>query len=88
MLGQINDLEHQQRRPLISAVVVHKTDDWLPGTGFWDFAKALGINAGTSDVEREAFWAREFSKCLPSGRIAFSTRVGLAVTWRRLRTSR
>lgn len=63
MLGQINVLEADQGRPLISSVVVHKTDDWLPGVGFWNISKLMGLNIGTSEADRVQFWAHEFGRC-------------------------
>jgi len=63
MLGQINVLEAQQGRPLISSIVVHKTDDWLPGVGFWNIAQLMGLNIGNTEAEKVAFWAREFGRC-------------------------
>lgn len=63
MLGQINVLEARQGRPLISSVVVHKTDDWLPGEGFWGIAKLMNLNVGGTEAERVAFWAHEFGRC-------------------------
>lgn len=44
LLGQINLLEHEAGRPLISALVVHQDGDMLPGTGFWTFVRDVGID--------------------------------------------
>ena len=63
MLGQINVLEHQRGRPLLSSVVVHKSGDYFPGVGFWSFAKLLGLDIGETEAERVKFWAQEFSRC-------------------------
>ena len=52
LLAQINLLEHESRRPLISALVVHKGGDWQPGPGFWSFARGVGIDPGTGETAR------------------------------------
>jgi len=41
-LDEISTYEHQQRRPLLSAVVVRK-DTICPGTGFFKMARAHGV---------------------------------------------
>lgn len=48
ILGQISVTEHEQGRPLLSVLVVHKSGDMQPGEGFFELAQALGRN--TSDV--------------------------------------
>jgi hypothetical protein len=63
MLGQINVLEARQGRPLISSLVVHKSDDWLPGVGFWSIAKLMGLDIGDTEEAKVAFWAHEFGRC-------------------------
>jgi hypothetical protein len=63
MLGQINVLEAQQGRPLISVVVIHKGGDNLPGSGFWEMAKLIGIPIGRTEEERLAFCSREMELC-------------------------
>ena len=63
MLGHINLLEHERGRPLLSSVVVHKSGDYFPGVGYWNFAKLLGLEVGDSEAEQVKFWAQEFSRC-------------------------
>lgn len=63
LLGQVNVLEHEAGRPLISALVVHKTGDWQPGVGFWSMARDLGIDPGSDDEVRMEFWVRELENC-------------------------
>jgi len=63
LLGQLNILEQEQGRPLISAIVVHKTDDWLPGVGFWNIAREIGIDPGRTENQRLEFWVNEFGRC-------------------------
>jgi hypothetical protein len=58
ILGQISVTEHEQGRPLLSVLVVHKTGDMQPGEGFFELAQALGRN--TSDVLKA--WIEEVQK--------------------------
>lgn len=63
LLGQVNLLEHEAGRPLISALVVHKSGDLQPGEGFWSFAADLGIEPGSGQNARLDFWVREIERC-------------------------
>jgi hypothetical protein len=63
LLGQVNLLEHEAGRALISALVVHKGGDWQPGEGFWSFARDLGIDPGSGHTARLDFWVREIERC-------------------------
>jgi hypothetical protein len=63
LLGQVNVLEHEAGRPLISALVVHKSGDLEPGPGFWAFARDLGIDPGSSQHARLDFWSQELERC-------------------------
>jgi len=63
LLGQVNILEHENGRPLISALVVHKAGDPEPGVGFWNFARELGVDPGTGPHARLEFWSREVARC-------------------------
>ena len=42
--------EHEQNRPMLSAVVVHKQDG-IPAKPFFDLAHALGLYTGNDDSE-------------------------------------
>jgi hypothetical protein len=55
-------LEHEEGRPLISALVVRKSDS-SPGPGFWDFAQKLGLDPGSTADARLKFWIREVERC-------------------------
>jgi hypothetical protein len=44
MLGGISTEEDAAGRGMLTAIVVHKTGDYLPGTGFFELAKELGKN--------------------------------------------
>jgi hypothetical protein len=58
ILGQISVEEHEEGRPLLSVLAVHRTGDMQPGEGFFELAAALGRN--TSDVLKT--WITEVSK--------------------------
>lgn len=49
LLGQVNLLEHEAGRPLISALVVHKGGDWQPGEGS---GASPAISASTQAQDR------------------------------------
>lgn len=58
ILGQVSIEEHQQGRPLLSVLVVHKTGDMQPGEGFFELAESLGRD--TKDVLKA--WIAEVQK--------------------------
>ena len=58
MLGEISTKEDKAGRGMLSVLVVHKSSDKRPGSGFFELARSLGYD--TSD--REAFWIRELQK--------------------------
>jgi len=65
LLGEISEDEHNQRRPMLSAVVVHKTgkEKGIPGSGFFDLAASLGkLNANATDQEKRQFWENELNQ--------------------------
>lgn len=49
LLGDISTFEHQQGRPLLSAVVIHR-DNNIPGEGFFTLARELGIYNENDDL--------------------------------------
>ena len=55
LLGEISTSEHQQGRPLLSAVVIHR-DNNMPGQGFFTLARELGLYHGGNDF---MFFVRE-----------------------------
>jgi hypothetical protein len=57
-LDEINRIEHEQGRPLLSAVVISKEHN-LPGTGFFECAKELGHFPGRDQV---TFWIHELRR--------------------------
>jgi molybdopterin synthase catalytic subunit len=58
MLGEISSAEDAAGRGMLTVVVVHKTGDMEPGTGFFELADALGRD--TSD--RMKCWVEELHK--------------------------
>ena len=58
ILREISTHEHQQGRPLLSAVVV-LAGKRLPGRGFYDLAGELGLHAGGDDAD---FHRRELAR--------------------------
>lgn len=63
LLGHVNLLEHEEGRPLISALVIYKGGDAEPGQGFWNFARDLGIKVGSGPDARLEFWSAEVQRC-------------------------
>jgi len=55
LLGTICAREHEEGRPLLSAVVV-RSNIGCPGKGFFTLAQELGIYDGSDD---KAFWIEE-----------------------------
>ncbi|MGN7838503.1 hypothetical protein [Stenotrophomonas sp. 22385] len=58
LLGEISSDEEKGGRGMLTAIVVHKYGDMLPGPGFFELAKSLGKN--TKDPL--ACWISEFNK--------------------------
>lgn len=58
MLDEISSEADSAGRGMLSAVVVHKTDDYLPGTGFFALAKHLGRDPS----DRVACHAQELAR--------------------------
>ena len=59
ILGEISTYEHQQGRPLLTAIVVHKRDN-RPGVGFFNLARELGLYCPGDN--QEAFWTKEVNR--------------------------
>ena len=58
ILGEISTHEHEERRPMLSAVVTHKDGD--PGKGFYTLARELGVMARR--MSKLAFWSQELRR--------------------------
>lgn len=59
LLGKISTYEHQQGRPMLTAIVVHKQDN-IPGHGFFELARHLGLLSAGED--QLAFFCREVAR--------------------------
>ncbi len=60
-LGDISTYEHENGRPLLSAVVTHKGAN-EPGLGFFDMARDNGLHTGHSEMENLTFFAQELAR--------------------------
>ena len=49
MLGQVSTAEDEAGRGLLTVVVVHKTGDMKPGSGFFELAERLGRDISDTD---------------------------------------
>ena len=58
ILDELSTEEHSQGHGMLSAVVVHATDDYLPGSGFFELADKLGLAAS----DKVAFHAAELHR--------------------------
>jgi hypothetical protein len=57
ILGEISEDEHQNGRPMLSAIVVSSIGK--PSGGFFNLAKILGKLQDDSDEGQRRFWERE-----------------------------
>jgi len=65
LLGEISEDEHNQRRPMLSAVVVQKTgkDKGIPGDGFFTLACNLyKLEENTTPEQKKVFWRNELNQ--------------------------
>lgn len=58
ILDEINNNEHTNGRPMISAVVI-RADRNIPGEGFFTCARNLGLYSGNNDLR---FWLEELRR--------------------------
>ncbi len=49
ILGEISTFEHNQGRPLLSVIVIHR-DNNMPGEGFFQLARDLNRYQGADDL--------------------------------------
>jgi hypothetical protein len=61
LLGQISmeELDRIEDRPIISALVIGK-ENGMPSGGFWSLLTELGMESPSTELDRMAFWAKEF----------------------------
>jgi hypothetical protein len=61
LLGEINEDEHNNGRPMLSAVAV-ELNTRMPGEGFFQFAKELSKFDGETDEDKREFWRDEIQR--------------------------
>ena len=61
LLGEINEDEYNNGRPMLSAVAVEPTTR-MPGEGFFQFAKELRKLDGETDEDKREFWRDEIQR--------------------------
>jgi hypothetical protein len=61
LLGEINEDEHNNGRPMLSAVAVEPTTR-MPGEGFFQFAKELSKFDGETEEDKREFWRDEIQR--------------------------
>ena len=62
MLGEISENEHNNRRPLLSAVVV-KNNTGIPGKGLFTLACQLHkLEENTTPEQKKVFWRNELNQ--------------------------
>ena len=64
IVGAMSEDEHDQGKPMISAVVVNKNGELAgkPGPGFCVLAEKLGkLEFGATEEEKDGFWKNELS---------------------------
>jgi hypothetical protein len=57
ILGEISEDEVSNNRPMLSAVAVGVSG--VPGSGFFDLARDLGVFTGSTKEEEMQFWENE-----------------------------
>jgi len=57
MLDEINRHEHQENRPMLSAVVINQAEN-IPGSGFFECARGLGL---FHDEDTLLFWINQLN---------------------------
>ncbi len=64
LLGQVSleELDRDEDRPLISAMVIDKMDN-MPSGGFWALCEELDIPVAKARGARERFWLAEIAAC-------------------------
>jgi len=59
-LGDIVFYEHEQGRPMLTALVVHLGNDNNPGEGFFSAAEKIGqFKASRNPIKRLTFWSNQ-----------------------------
>jgi len=59
-LGDIVFFEHENNRPMLTALVVHQGGDNNPGEGFFSAAEKIGLFKSSRDpMKRLTFWSNQ-----------------------------
>ena len=61
ILGDISTYEHEQGRPMLSAIVV-LAETGYPGDGFYTLARELGLHHGKKEFEDLDFFVKEVKR--------------------------
>jgi hypothetical protein len=67
LLEELSRLENEQDRGMLSALVVHKTGEPVPGTGFYKLARELGkapADQMTQNKRAMLMWVEELKKVI------------------------
>jgi hypothetical protein len=67
LLGEVSKSEVAAGRPMLSAIVVHKGGDEIPGDGFFKLAREMGRFSGG---DRTIYFAMEFKEVCEYWRFA------------------
>ncbi|WP_417541490.1 hypothetical protein [Methylophaga thalassica] len=60
LLGEIATYEHENKRPMLTSLVIHKWNDNNPGEGFFSIATELELYSGSRDqLQRVTFWSNQ-----------------------------
>lgn len=63
LLGEIAQYEHENNRPMLTSLIVHKGNDNNPGEGFFSIATELGYFDGSREsIARLTFWVNQVTQ--------------------------
>ena len=63
LLGEIAIYEHNEGRPMLTALIVHRGNDNNPGEGFFSIAQEFGLFDGSrNQISRLTFWANQVTQ--------------------------
>jgi hypothetical protein len=62
-LGEIARHEHENTRPMLTALIIHRGYDNNPGKGFFAIAEELGhFDGDRNKITRVVFWSNQVTK--------------------------
>lgn len=63
LLREIAIYEHNEERPMLTALIVHRGNDNNPGEGFFSIAQEFGLFDGSrNQTSRLVFWANQVTQ--------------------------